>query len=200
MSFERYARDGWLLEADTRRRRGRAVGRAARARWEVTARAAEGLEGFEAWGATVDGRLAATLMAARIDDCVIYLSQQSLRELWETHANQALTFHVTRTVAARPGVRAIHYGLQSLDAPPTLDDFKCHLGFVRRPVRHHVEFHPLLAPLVNRTTHALLRRAHAGWPASAFLSKGEGLARVYLEGRRRRARVSPGEQLGRSHA
>jgi hypothetical protein len=42
--------------------------------------AAANLDGFEAWGAEVDGRLAATLMFTRVEDCVDLLYQQSLRE------------------------------------------------------------------------------------------------------------------------
>jgi hypothetical protein len=86
---------------------------------------------------------------------------------------------------ARPAVRMIHYSLQGVDAPATVDEFKFHLGYVRRPVRRHVVFHPVVAPLVNRTTHAILRSAHTRWARSSFLSKSEGMVRVFLESRDR---------------
>jgi hypothetical protein len=182
LTLERYAREGWSLEGDTRTRQGRSA-RGGRRAWERMARAAEGLPGFEVWGATVDGRLASTLFLAQVGDCVTYLSQQSLQELWPTHANHALAYEVTRTMRARPGVTMVHYGLQGLDAPTSVDDFKCHLGFARRPVRYHVEFHPLVAPLVNPLSHALLRRARERWHENALIAKGEGLVRLFLAGR-----------------
>jgi hypothetical protein len=198
LTFGRYAREGWLLEEDTRARQGRS-GSGGRSAFERMARAAEGLAGFEVWGATVGGRLASTLMLARIDDWVVYLSQQSLRELWAAHANHALAFHVTKELRARPGVRRIHYGLQGLDAPPSVDDFKCHLGFARRSVRYRVELHPLVRPFVNGSTYALLRLARARWHRSELLSKGEGLVRVFLDGKRPGAPLQYGP-LGRSRA
>lgn len=199
ISFERYAREGWLLECDTRVRQGRR-GRGGRAAWERMARAAEGLPGFEVWGASVEGRLASTLMLAVVDDCATYLSQQSLQELWPSHANHALAFHVTQNMKARPGVRMVHYGLQGIDAPSSVDDFKCHLGFERRAVRHRVEFHPVAALLVNGATYSLLRRAHARWHENALISKGEGMVRVFLAGRKRSRGPTPPRELGRAPA
>ena len=117
------------------------------------------------------------------DDCATLLYQQSHHRFWPLHVTNALTFAVTRMLVARPAVRTIHYGLQGLDAPPSVDEFKLHLGYARRQVRRHVAFHPLVAPLVNRATHALLRGAHACWARNSFLSKSEGMVRVFLEAR-----------------
>jgi hypothetical protein len=181
--FERYAREGWRLEVDTRARQGRAS-RGGEAAWERMARAAADLPGFEAWGATVEGRLAASVMFAQIDDCATMLYQQSHREFWPLHVNNALTFAVTRMLTERPGVRMIHYGLQGLDSPPSVDEFKFHLGYSRRTIRQRVVVHPLVAPLMNHASHALLRGACARWKENAFLSKSEGVVRLFLEGRR----------------
>jgi hypothetical protein len=182
LTFERYAREGWVLEADTRDRQGR-TSRGGKESWEKMARAAADLKGFEAWGATVDGRLAASLMFVQIDDCATMLYQQSHRDYWPLNVNNAFTFAITRMLTRRAGVRTIHYGLKGLDAKPTVDEFKFHLGYSRRPLRERVVFHPLVAPLVNRTTHALLKSAQAKWKDSVLLSKGEGLVRAFLHGR-----------------
>lgn len=180
IGLERYAREGWALEAETRARQGRAGG--GRAEWERMALAARDLPGFEAWGALVDGRLAASVMWARVDDCVTMLYQQSAREFWPQNVNNALTFAVTRTLIQRPGVSLIHYGLQGLDAPPSVDEFKLHLGYARRPVRQRVLFHPVVAPLANRATLGVLDGARRLWKGSSVVSKTEGLVRVFLEG------------------
>jgi hypothetical protein len=186
ISFERYGREGWLLEADTRDRQGRASpgGRDA---WGRMVAAAADLEGFEAWGATVGGRLASALMVAQVDDCAHILYQQSHREFLPLGVNAAFTFAVTLALRQRPGVRMIHYGLQGLDAPPSIDQFKFRMGYSRRPVRQRVVFHPLMAPLIGPTTHAALRRA-LRFRRTSFLAKGEGLVRVCLEGTRSAAK------------
>ncbi len=182
ISFDRYAQEGWLLEADTRDRQGRAS-RAGRETWERMVKAAADLDGFEVWGATVDGRLASAMMIAQVDDCAHILYQQSHREFLPLGVNAAFTFAVTKTLRQRPGVRMIHYGLQGLDAPASVDEFKFRIGYSRRPVRQRVVFHPLLAPLIGPASHAVLKRA-LRFTRSWILAKGEGLVRVCLEGKR----------------
>jgi hypothetical protein len=182
ISFDRYAQEGWLLEADTRDRQGRAS-RGGRKAWERMVKAAADLDGFEVWGATVGGRLASAMMVAQVDDCAHILCQQSRREFLPLAVNAAFTFAVTKTLSQRPGVRMIHYGLQGLDAPASIDEFKFRMGYSRRPVRQRVVFHPLVAPLIGSATHAALKRA-LRFKKSSILSKGEGLVRVCLEGKR----------------
>src|SRR3990172_4563960 len=109
ISFDRYAQEGWLLEADTRDRQGRAS-RGGRETWERMVNAAADLDGFEAWGATVGGQLASAMMVAQVDDCAHILYQQSRREFLHLGVNAAFTFAVTKTLRQRPGVRMIHYG------------------------------------------------------------------------------------------
>jgi hypothetical protein len=89
LTLERYAREGWLLEAATRERQGRSSrGREA---WEKMVRAAAGLDGFEAWGAIVDCTLAASVLFVQIDDCATMLYQQSHHRFWPLHVNNGLT-------------------------------------------------------------------------------------------------------------
>jgi GNAT superfamily N-acetyltransferase len=180
--LERYAEEGWAIEQDTLVRQQR-HSRLDRDRWDRMIRAAEGLEGFEAWGAEVEGRLGATLLFARQDDSINMLYQQSLHEYLPFRVNNALLFEVTKALVARPGVGSIHNGLHSLDAPGSVDLFKARLGYTAKPVRQRVVFHPRLAPLVGPVTGRALHWLAALSPQNEYVRKAEGLTRFYLQGR-----------------
>ncbi|HLP30754.1 MAG TPA: hypothetical protein VK150_05295, partial [Geothrix sp.] len=126
--LERYAEEGWAIEQDTLARQQR-HSRLDRERWDSMIQAAEGLEGFEAWGAEVEGRLGATLLFVRQGDRIDMLYQQSLHACLPFRVNNALLFEATRSLVSRPGVRGIHNGLHSLDAPSSVDLFKARLGY-----------------------------------------------------------------------
>jgi len=182
ISLERYASEGWSVQQDTLRRQHRQF-KPGRAGWESMVRAAAGLESFEVWGAEVEGRLAASLMFSRVDDCVHLLYQQSHSDFLPLRVNNALTFEVTRSLVARSGIRLIHYGLHSLDAPASVDEFKLRMAYVAKQVRQRVVFHPWIAPLAGPAAHGLVRNLRRRRPESRTLAKAEGLLRFYLQGK-----------------
>jgi hypothetical protein len=83
----------------------------------------------------------------------------------------------------RPEIKAILYGLHSLDAPPSMDEFKFRMGYTPKPVRQRVVFHPWVRPLMNPASHALIQAGLKIKPGSPTLSKAEGILRFYLQGR-----------------
>jgi GNAT superfamily N-acetyltransferase len=182
ISLDRYAKEGWSIERDTQSRQHRHT-RRGRNRWERMVGAAVDLEGFEVWGAEVDGRLAATLMFAKVDGCIDLLYQQSLREFLPLRVNNALLFETTRALVARPDIQLIHNGLHSLDAPASVDQFKARLGYTLRPVRQRVMFHPRLAPLFGPGTSRFLERLAHLFPEREIIQKAEGLTRFYCNGK-----------------
>lgn len=187
VTFDCLAAEGFELQLDTLDRQGRRLGLEQKA-WQTRCLAAGELPGFEAWGAWVDGtegaaRLAASVITFQMDDCAYMLYQQCRREYLAEHVNNALGFVVTQTLTARQQVRSILYGLHSLDAPASVDEFKFRMGYRAKAVRQRVVFHPLLRPLFTPLTHAALRDLRGLRPASATLAKTEGLVRFYLQGR-----------------
>lgn len=180
--LERFAREGWALQQDTQGRQGRRS-RHGSARWTRMVEAAADLEGFAVWGAEVEGRLAASIMYLQMDDTINLLYQQSLREYLPLRVNSALAFELTRAQVARPEIRLIHYGLHSLDAPATIDQFKLRLGYKAKPVLQRVMFHPRLAPLLGPGAAGLLDRLAVRLPGFDVIRKSEGLLRFYLNGK-----------------
>jgi hypothetical protein len=177
--FSRYIEEGWALRVDTLARQQRRVPET-KDDWHRKNSAAIGLEGFEVWAAEVDHRLAATLLTSQMDGWGYMLYQQCHRDYLREHANNALSFEVTQTLIRRPNIRGIFYGMRSLDAPASVDEFKLRMGYEAKPVRQRVVFHPRLAPLVNRFTHRVAKSLVAVNPASRFLAKAEGMLRLGL--------------------
>jgi hypothetical protein len=183
ISFDRLAEEGLELQRDTLDRQGRNP-KVARDDWHQLCRAAADLPGFEAWGALVKGHLAASVITFLMNDCCYMLYQQCHRDYLAAHVNNALSFTVTQTMVRRSEVRSIFYCLHSLDAPPTMDEFKFRMGYSPKPVRQRVVFHPVWAPLFNPVTHAVVKAAKVLRPGSPVLAKAEGMIRFYLEGKK----------------
>jgi hypothetical protein len=182
ISFECLAEEGWCLEMDTASRQGRRVSISEDA-WRQRYMAAADLPGFEAWGALVDGRLVASLLTFQMEDCCEMISQQCHQDYLNARVNNALCFVVTQAMVDRPGIRSIFYTLQSLDAPPSVDEFKFRMGYTARPVRQRVVFHPWMAPVFNRASHMLVKQLLSRYPDHPILAKAEGMLRFYLEGK-----------------
>ncbi|HAV78800.1 MAG TPA: hypothetical protein DCX53_15730 [Anaerolineae bacterium] len=175
--------EGWSLRRDTLARQGRLDAETEK-NWHRLCLSANGLDGFEAWGAFVQGKLVAALLAILCDDHFCILYHQSLTEYLSFGVNNALTFIVTSDVLNRLDNQiSVFYGLQSLDAPYSVDKFKFRMGYTAKPVRQRVAFHPWVNPLMNKTSHMFLRGGLRLRPDSSTLSKAEGLLRFYLQGR-----------------
>ncbi len=183
ISFERLAEDGWNLQQDTLDRQGR-IGSMTQLEWQRLCRAADGLPGFEAWGAIVEGELAASLLVVRIDDFYDVPYAQSHRKFLNKHINNPLFYTVSRELLSRPGVREIFFCLHSLDAPESVDEFKFRMGLRAKPVRQRIVFHPLLTPFANERAHSLVARLTTTHPGSRLLAKAEGMLRFYLQEKR----------------
>jgi hypothetical protein len=183
ISFKRLADEGWELQLDTwdRQRRHPEFSHEA---WRTRCLAAAELPGFEAWGALVERRLAASLTTFQMEDYCYILSQQSHRNYLKTCANNALSFVVVYTMVNRPSIRSTFYGLHSIDAPMTVDEFKFKMGFAAKLVRQRVVFHPWLSPFVNRLSQTLLDHLRGLCPRSYTLAKAEGMMRFFIEGKR----------------
>jgi len=179
ISFERYLDQGWALRVDTLARQHRQV-RESKQDWCRRYAAASDLAGFEVWAAEVNGRLGATLVTFQMDSWAYMIYQQCHSDFLPQHVNNALSFVVTQTLIRRSNLRGIFYGMQSLDAPRSVDEFKFRMGYQARPVWQRVTFHPYFAPLMNRFTHRLAETLSTLTPKNRLLAKAEGMLRLGL--------------------
>ncbi len=178
----RLAEEGWRLRRDTLERQGR-LGAEHEDWWRRMCLSAQDLEGFEAWGALHDGELVASFLAFTCDDRFTLPHEQSTTEHLSHRPNNAIYYAVTEQAIKRPDISGVFFCLHSLDAPASVDEFKLRMGLDAKAVRQRVVFHPLLAPLVNDMSHALIKSALSRNPSSATLAKAEGIVRFCLEGR-----------------
>jgi len=181
VSFERLASEGWELRRETLARQGRSQAET-EASWRKLCLSAEGLQGFETWGAVARGKLVAALLAFSCDRYFSILYQQSLSEYLPYGVNNALAFVVTSQALNRHEIERVFYGLHSLDAPSSVDRFKFRMRYVAKPIRQRVVFNPILQPLVNPLTHSFLQAGRRVLPGNPMLAKAEGMFRFYLQG------------------
>lgn len=181
--FSFLAKAGWKLQQDTLTRQQRLKSMTQKY-WETCCLSAEGLPGFEAWAAFVDGELAASILTARIDNTWTIPYAQSHRDFLGMHVNNALFFMTIKKFLETPGITEVFTNLQSLDAPESVDEFKFRMGLVPKPVRQQIYFNPLVRPMVGAGSYSLVKKVQHARPDSLFWAKAEGIFRFYLEGKK----------------
>lgn len=181
ISFERLATEGWPLQQDTLDRQNR-LKSMTRTEWEQLCLSAKDLSGFEAWAALSSNELAGGLIICRIDDVFNVPYSFCHRKYLENYVNNALFFTVSCEMLGRQGIQEIFYTVQSLDAPPSIDEFKLRMGLIPVKVRQCVEFHPMMRPFATDKLHHLLRTIQVRNRSNTTLAKAEGMLRFYLEG------------------
>ena len=183
ISFERLATEGWALQYDTLFRQDR-LRSMKQDEWERLCRSADGLPGFEAWGATSKGELAGAMVICRIGNIFSVPYAMSRSCYLSSHVNNALFYSVSCDILQRRGVSGVFFTVQSLDAPANVDEFKFRMGFESKAVRQRVDFHPFISPLANSGVHAWTRKLLQRDPSNPLLAKAEGMLRFHIEGKR----------------
>ena len=182
ISLNKLSDEGWKLRLDTLIRQGRQKAENSKS-WKRLCLSAQDLKGFEAWGAVHERQLVASVLCFIMGDCCSILYQQSLAAHLKHGINNALAYVVTNEMLSRPGIKQIFYGLNSLDAPASVDEFKFRMGYIARPVRQRVVFNPLIKPMFNPISHQVVKYMLDHRPGNSFLAKTEGMIRFYLEGK-----------------
>jgi hypothetical protein len=173
---------GFPLTSDTLERQGRR-GHVSEKEWKDMWEKAEGLPGFKVFGAFVQNELAASVVTFKIDDHLYLLYPQSRTKFLSSRVNNALIYEVTRTAGYQSGTKRVFYGLNSLDAMGSVDEFKFRMGFHKLVVKQRVAFHPWIESLVSPSMLRFTHKAKRLGMLSRQLSKAEGLIRFFIEGR-----------------
>ena len=181
LPFRDLATLGNPLNHDTLARQERDPGAWNEQKWREYCEAADGLEGFEAWGAFSDKSLASFMVTFQMEDVFTILHHSSATEYLRFYPNNALVYFVTQLKLSQPDVHAVSYGPQSLDAPESLDTFKFRMGFQKMPMKQAIVFNPLIRPFICGPFHKAVQLAAQARPKSDTFRKLEGVLRFYLE-------------------
>jgi hypothetical protein len=114
--------------------------------WKQFCDLARRTPGLEAWGAFVDGQLAAFIVAMLAEDCYYIHLQKSASSLLKHYSNNALLFTVMKSALARPSVGWVSNGQIALAAKEGLYHFKTSMGFAIHPFKEQMIFNPLIRP------------------------------------------------------
>ena len=87
-------------------------------------------------------------------------------------------------MVSRPDIRTVFYGLHSLDAPASIDEFKLRMGYKAMPVRQRVVFHPILKAFFYIPGASCMKYLLHCCPKSAIVRKAEGMLQFYIDGKR----------------
>jgi hypothetical protein len=194
ISFTRLSKEGWVLQQNTLERQNRTDSMDQK-KWENICLSADGIPGFSAWGAYVNGEMAASLLTACIGDTAYFLYSLSHEKFLDLRVNHVIFFEVTQQLLQKEGINKAFFTVQSLDAPKSVDDFKFRIGLEPIAVRQRVVFHPILAPFINSFSHKLVLDLMNISKKKSFLAKMEGIIRFYLEGKRPINQQDPPECL-----
>lgn len=143
------AEHGHVLNVETFFRQGRDPQTITEQQWRHYCKAASEIPDFEAWGAFVEGHLAAFMVAALVEGWFSILHQSCASKYLRYYPNNALVFNVTKLKLSHPEVAYVSYGLKSLEDTSGLDHFKLRMGFEFKPFKECVVFNPVLRPLLQ---------------------------------------------------
>jgi len=174
ITFSEIVQMGWPAHQDTLRRHGE------RATTLGLDESLSECSAWQAWGAFVDNDLAAFLVTLQVEDWVHLLINRSMDSHLKAYPNNALVYAVVQMYLARPEISTICYGLESLAAPNTLNQYKESMGFVREQIYQRVVLRPVLRPLFNPAMRQLILRVALLRPSDMRLQKLAGLLRLVL--------------------
>lgn len=96
-------------------------------------------EGYELWGAFVNGRLAAFATCTVVNNAVSLGSTKSDPDMHKYYPNNALFYHVTRHYLKERGILYVTNGTRTLLHPTTINDFLIRMGYRRIFCRLNIE-------------------------------------------------------------
>ncbi|RMG35866.1 MAG: GNAT family N-acetyltransferase [Methanobacteriota archaeon] len=182
VDFRELAEMGMSLNLETMERQGRKASRDFQVYWRRYYYEASRTSGAHAWGAFVNGDLAAYLIGFIMDRVSHILIVRSSRMYLKKYPNNALISEYIRNMMHQGLVDEVSIGLESIqDEMQSLDHFKLGMGFRKEPVGQRIVLRPWLSgimkPPILGITRALLNR----FPRNEQISKIAGLLRWYEE-------------------
>jgi hypothetical protein len=141
-----------------------------------------GCPAYEAWGAFVEGDLAAYAVTLSVEDWAHILIHRSMTSHLKSRPNNALIFSVVREVLSRRSVSTVSYGLEPLKSIDSLEHFKLGMGFSKEPVCQRIVLAPRLKLVVNPLTARPLEALAGLLPNNPRLQRVAGFCRMARHG------------------
>jgi hypothetical protein len=157
--FSCLARYGHRLNVETFRRQGRDLNSMTGAQWQRFCQVAGENRDFEAWGAFLDGKLAAFSVLALVRDWAVIQHTSSATAYLKYGTNNALTFVMTKSKLSDPRVSLLCYGAEST-LTPGLDAYKSRMGYRRQFFAERIVYNPAVGAALS-----LGGRKVIGWMA-----------------------------------
>jgi len=143
IEFGDLAKYGLSLNESTAKRQGRKSHYTNSDYWKKYCTAAQSIEGVDAWGAFINGKLACFLIAVETENkWSEWIINHSLTELRNKYPNNALAFTVGQYYLNEKSFNGICYGLGSLEESQPLDHFKSRMGWKIEPIKQRLIFSP----------------------------------------------------------
>ncbi|MHC4159149.1 MAG: hypothetical protein ACYSSO_08735 [Planctomycetota bacterium] len=181
IDFDYLVKDGLSLNQDTAARQGRESQYANPDYWRKYCMAAAATSGVSAWGAFVEGQLAAFLVAIEVEDWVEWVVNHSAPALLKKYPNNALAFRAAQHFFQKRGCRGICYGLGSLEPTPALDHFKQRMGWTLQPIKQHLIFSKKMRFAFSFAREPSLKVLSGIFPKNYAVRKATAMIRLYRQ-------------------
>ncbi len=181
IDFDYLAENGLPLNQDTAERQGRESQYADPDYWRKYCTAAAATSGISAWGAFVEGQLAAFLVAIEVDDWVEWVVNHSSPALLKKYPNNALAFKAAQYFFQKRGCRGICYGLGSLEPTPDLDHFKQRMGWTLQPIKQRLIFSKKMGLAFSLAREPCLKLLSRISPKNYTVRKATAMIRLYRQ-------------------
>ena len=173
--------DGLPLNQDTALRQGRESQYADPNYWRKYCQAAQATAGVSAWGAFVNGQLAAFLVAIEVNDWVEWVVNHSATSFRDKYPNNALALKAAQHFFQEKKCKGICYGLGSLEATPDLDHFKSRMGWTLQPIKQRLLFSKKIQWMVSAINEPCLKMLGRLFPRSYTIRKSMAMIRLYRQ-------------------
>ncbi|MFA5864700.1 MAG: hypothetical protein WC975_08425 [Phycisphaerae bacterium] len=181
IDFDYLIEKGLPLNQDTAIRQGRESQYADIAYWKKYCLAAKSTTGVSAWGAFVEGQLAAFLVAIECGDWVEWVVNHSSTVLRDKYPNNALAFIAAQHYFKEKNCKGICYGLGSLEETDQLDHFKVRMGWQLQPIKQRLVFSRNLRCLFSLAREPSLKIIGKLFPKSYTIRKTSAMIRLYRQ-------------------
>jgi hypothetical protein len=182
ISFDYLLHHGQLLISDTLRRQDRVMSVKVGQYWQKFFTSAAACPALEAYGAFVQDRLAAYLVAMSIGSCIHIHMVFSRSEFLKYYPINALTFVFAQEAIRRPNISCVSYGMRSIKGDrESLNKFKQGMGFTKVLVQERIEVNPRLKFLFDSgiaRAGAVISKRFSG--RSELVANIHGLLSTYL--------------------